>query len=203
MIEPHLLLALVSFALAASITPGPNNLMLLASSVNFGLRRTLPHMFGIAIGFTLMVALVGIGLGEVFKLFPLLYEALKYLGAAYMIYLAYKIAMAGPINDQGAEMRGNPLSFLQAAAFQWVNPKAWVMAVYAISSFTSAQSYLLSVAVVALIFGLVNLPSIAVWALFGHAMKPFLSNPKIIRIFNGIMALLLLASIWPILAPAN
>lgn len=198
--ESHLFLALISFAFVASVTPGPNNLMLLASGVNFGWKRTLPHMFGIGIGFTLMVALVGFGLGEVFKRVPVLYTLLKYAGAAYMLYLAYKIARSGPVGE--GEAQGKPLNFWQAAAFQWINPKAWVMAVYAISSYTSPQNYLSSVLFVALTFGIINLPSISLWAFFGVAMQRFLSNPKIIRIFNLTMALLLAASIWPIIAEA-
>lgn len=196
--EPQLLLALMSFAFVSSITPGPNNLMLLASGVNFGLRRTVPHMLGIGIGFTLMVVLVGIGLGEVFRQVPALYTVMKYAGALYMLYLAWKLANAGPVED--GEASGKPMTFLQAAAFQWVNPKAWVMALVAISAYTSPQNYLVSVLLVALVFGLVNLPSVSVWALFGVAMRRFLSNLKVVRVFNVTMALLLVASIWPIFA---
>lgn len=196
--EPQLLFALMSFAFVSSITPGPNNLMLLASGVNFGLRRTVPHMLGIGIGFTLMVVLVGIGLGEVFRQVPALYTVMKYAGALYMLYLAWKLANAGPVED--GEASGKPMTFLQAAAFQWVNPKAWVMALVAISAYTSPQNYLVSVLLVALVFGLVNLPSVSVWALFGVAMRRFLSNVKVVRVFNVTMALLLVASIWPIFA---
>ncbi|MBY0611780.1 MAG: LysE family translocator [Beijerinckiaceae bacterium] len=196
--ESHLLLALMSFAFVSSITPGPNNLMLLASGVNFGLMRTLPHMLGIGIGFTLMIVLIGVGLGEVFRRVPALYTVMKYAGGLYMLYLAWKLANAGPVKD--GEAGGKPLTFVQAAAFQWVNPKAWVMALVAISTYTTVQDYFTSVVLIAVIFGIVNLPSIGVWALFGVAMKRFLGDPKVVRVFNVAMALLLVASIWPIFA---
>ena len=195
--SPELLLPLISFAFVSSITPGPNNLMLLASGVHFGFVRTLPHMLGIGIGFTLMTFLVGLGLGEVFKLVPALYTGLKYLGAAYMLYLAWKIANSGPIRER--ETVGRPMTFLQAALFQWVNPKAWVMAVYAIVTYTAPTQYFLSVVIVAMVFGIVNIPSVGIWALFGLALKRFLTNPAALRAFNIVMALLLVASIWPIL----
>lgn len=195
--EPAILAALISFAFVSSITPGPNNLMLLASGVNFGFARTLPHMLGVGLGFMLMTFLVGLGLGEVFKLVPVLYTALKYLGAAYMVYLAWKIANSGPVKE--SETVGRPMTFLQAALFQWVNPKAWVMAVYAVATYTVPSQYLLSVSIVALVFGIVNIPSIGSWALFGMALKRFLNNPAALRVFNIVMALLLVVSIWPIL----
>ena len=122
-----LLSAFVLFAFVSSITPGPNNTMLLASGVNFGFRRSMPHALGISIGFMLLVICVGLGLGEVFKLFPWAYTLLRYVGAAYLLYLAWKIANAGGMSDNPDE-HGKPMTFLGAAAFQWVNPKAWIMA---------------------------------------------------------------------------
>ena len=196
--EPQLLLALTSFAFVSSITPGPNNMMLLASGLNFGVRRTLPHMFGIGIGFTVMIFLVGIGLGEVFRLVPVIYLVMKYAGAAYMLVLAWKIATAGPVDD--GETTGRPLTFLQAAAFQWVNPKAWVMALVAITTYAAPEHHLAGVVIVALVFGIVNLPSVSVWALFGAGMKRFLRSARARQVFNIGMALLLVASIWPIIA---
>ncbi len=117
----EILYALIVFCFVSAITPGPNNLMLLASGVNFGFQRTIPHMMGVDLGFALMVGLVGIGLDIVFARFPALLPAMRYAGAAYMLWLAVRLALAGPIGD--AQQRGNPLSFLAAAAFQWINPR--------------------------------------------------------------------------------
>jgi threonine/homoserine/homoserine lactone efflux protein len=193
----ELLFPLAMFSFVTSITPGPNNMMLMASGVNFGFRRTVPHMLGISTGFTLMVALIGFGLGEVFVRVPLLYTVLKYVGAVYLLYLAYKIANSGPIAERGG-VQGCPMTFLQAAAFQWVNPKAWVMAVSAISTYTQPEAYTASVLLISLVFGLVNLPSVGSWAAFGVAMRRLLTNPRAVRVFNIAMALLLVASLWPI-----
>jgi threonine/homoserine/homoserine lactone efflux protein len=128
MLTADLLLAFILFAFVSSITPGPNNTMLLSSGVNFGFNRTIPHMLGISCGFALMVLAVGFGLGAVFKAYPILYTVLRYAGAAYLLYLAYKIATSGPAED-GDQSNTRPMSYLSAAAFQWVNPKAWVMAI--------------------------------------------------------------------------
>ncbi|MBI3507172.1 MAG: LysE family translocator [Proteobacteria bacterium] len=190
-------LALVVFSFVTSATPGPNNLMLLASGVNFGFARTIPHMFGIALGFTLMVGLVGLGIGQLFALLPWLHETLKFLGLAYMFWLAWKIANAGTIGEGGES--GRPMTFLAAAAFQWVNPKAWAMAISAIATYTLAGDYAASLAVVAGTFGLVNLPTISSWVLFGVWLRRFLSDPRIVRWFNWTMAILLVASLLPVL----
>ena len=193
-----ILYALTVFCFVSSITPGPNNLMLLASGVNFGFQRSIPHMLGVALGFALMVGLVGVGLDAIFSIFPALLPTMRYLGAAYLLWLAIKLAMAGPVGD--AENSGNPLSFLGAAAFQWINPKAWVIAVSALTAYAAiSEDYTRSVFVVALVFGLVTVPCIAAWVLFGTAMRRVLSNPRFVRPFNIAMALLLVASIVPVL----
>ena len=194
----NLVLAFLMFAFVASVTPGPNNLMLLSSGVNFGFRRTIPHMFGIGIGFTVMVALVGFGLGEILTRSPAIYTALKFGGGAYMLWLAVNLALSGPLGPRGAEV-GAPLTFLQAAAFQWVNPKGWTMAVTAAAAYTVPQNYTLSVLIVALGFGAVGMPCIASWALFGSAMSDVLRDARRARIFNGVMAVLLVASLAPLL----
>ena len=193
-----LIAALVAFAFVTSITPGPNNLMLLASGVNFGFRRTLPHMLGVGLGFVVMVIGVGLGLGRVFELYPSAYVALRVIGVAYLLWLAWTLARSGPIGE-GAH-RGRPMTFIEAAAFQWVNPKAWVMAVSAIAAYTRPDDFSASVLVVALVFGAVNIPSVGSWALFGVALRGLLTNPGTVRVFNVSMALLLVASLWPIVA---
>ncbi|ANC03738.1 MULTISPECIES: LysE family translocator [Pseudomonas] len=193
-----LLTAFILFAFVSSITPGPNNTMLLASGVNFGVRRSIPHAMGISIGFMLMVLGVGFGLGELFKAWPPLYSILRYVGAAYLLYLAWKIATSGPISGDAAGTR-KPLSFWGAAAFQWVNPKAWVMAVGAITTYTPAQGYVLNVIVIAALFALVNLPSVGIWVMFGSALRNLLQNPRWLMLFNVLMALLLVISLYPLL----
>ena len=191
----ELLPALMLFAFVTSITPGPNNLMLLASGVNFGFRRTVPHMLGIGIGFTIMVAAIGFGLAEIFRILPWAYTMLKFGGAAYMLWLAWKIAHSGPIGE--GRSGGTPMTFLQAAAFQWVNPKAWIMAVSAIATYTNGRDWT-SVLVVACAFGAVNLPCVSSWALFGTAMRQVLGDARHVRLFNWAMAALLIASLYPI-----
>jgi threonine/homoserine/homoserine lactone efflux protein len=194
---PDILAALVVFAFASSITPGPNNIMLLASGANFGLRRTVPHMLGISIGHAVMVSLVGLGLIGLFAAVPWLRTALMVLSAAYLLWLAWKIANAAPPGR--AEATGRPLTFLQAAAFQWVNPKAWYMAIYAQTNYAPADAPLLGPVLVALVFAAVNLPSVTVWAWGGTQVRRWLEAPGRLRAFNVTMAVLLVASLWPML----
>ncbi|MBP1147755.1 threonine/homoserine/homoserine lactone efflux protein [Pseudomonas sp. PvP027] len=192
-----LLLAFTLFAFVTSITPGPNNMMLLASGVNFGFSRTLPHMLGISVGFFVLVLAVGFGLGSVFKAWPVLYTILRYVGAAYLLYLAWKIATSGPASDN-VDSQGKPLSFISAALFQWVNPKAWIMAIGAISTYTPMQGYFYNVVVISAVFALINLPSVGVWAGFGSLLRNVLRDPLGLSIFNGVMAALLVASLYPL-----
>ncbi len=187
---------LALFALVSSITPGPNNVMLAASGLNFGFRRSMPHLLGVNLGFTLMIFLVGIGLGSVFQQAPMLYTVLKYVGAAYLLYLAWKIANSGGVEE--GEARGKPMTFLQAAAFQWVNPKAWVMAVGIIATYTPQAGFFANLVIATLVCGLVNLPSIGIWVTFGTALRRVLHKPWAIRAFNITMALLLVASLYPV-----
>lgn len=195
----ELLLAFIAFAFVTSVTPGPNNMMLLASGVNFGLRRSLPHMFGISLGFMLLVASVGLGLGQLFEQVPLLYSVLRYLGAAYLLYLAWKIANSGAPDSQ-SNVAGKPFSFLQAAAFQWVNPKAWIMAIGAITTYTPQENFVVNVLLIAALFALVNCPSVGLWTVAGSLLRNWLSNARALRVFNIGMALLLVASLYPIFA---
>ncbi|KRB07483.1 LysE family translocator [Achromobacter mucicolens] len=187
---------LALFALVSSITPGPNNVMLASSGLNFGFRRSVPHLLGVNLGFTLMIFLVGVGLGSVFQQTPALYTVLKYAGAAYLLYLAWKIANSGPL-DEG-EARGKPFTFLQAAAFQWVNPKAWVMAVGVVATYTPQNGFFANLVIATLVSGIVNLPSIGIWVTFGTALRRVLHRPAAIRAFNVGMALLLVASLYPV-----
>ncbi|QDB99978.1 MULTISPECIES: LysE family translocator [Phyllobacteriaceae] len=192
------LLALLAYAFVTSITPGPNNLMLLTSGVNFGFTRTIPHMLGIGIGFVVLLMAVGLGLGAVLTAFPVLHTALKVAGGVYLLYLSWKIAMARSFDD-GGEARTRPMTFLEAAAFQWVNPKAWVMAVTAMAVYSNPATPFLSILLIGLIFGVVNLPSVSTWAGFGMALRGFLSDPVRLKWFNIAMGILLAATLWPML----
>ena len=192
-----LLVALVGFAFVTSVTPGPNNLMLLASGVNYGVRRTVPHMLGISLGHALMVFLVGLGLARVFEDVPWSRPALAVASILYMGWLALKIATAAP--PRGGRSTGRPFTFLQAAAFQWVNPKAWAMALSAVAAYAPTRS-LDAVVAVAVVFGAVNLPSVGAWAVLGQSLRAVLAEPRRLRLFNGAMAALLVLSVLPVVA---
>ncbi len=195
----ELLLALVLFSTVASITPGPNNLMLLTSGVNVGFQRTLPHLAGVWIGFFVMLLAVGGGLGEVFQRWPSLYVWLKWCGAAYLLYLAWRVATAAaPTPTESTRGAQRVLGFWGAVAFQWINPKAWVMAVSAFSLYFVPGSGLLTVLLIALVIALVNLPCVSLWALCGAHLRGFLQRPRNLRLFNGGMALLLVLSLVPL-----
>ena len=195
----ELLYALVLFAFVSSVTPGPNNLMLMASGANFGFARSIPHMLGIALGFTLMILCVGFGLIGLFDAFPVSYLILKVASVVYMSWLAFKIARAAPATP--TDGGGAPMTFLQAAAFQWVNPKAWAMALTALSVY-AADATFFAFALVAAVFGAVNLPSITLWTVLGQQIGRILTNPRRLRLFNWSMAALLMASLYPVLLPA-
>lgn len=190
--------ALLGYAFVTSVTPGPNNFMLLASGVNFGFRRTIPHMFGIAAGFFALLLAVGFGLGAVFTAFPALHIVLKVVGSAYLLYLAWRIAMSRSLGNEG-QVGAAPMTFLEAAAFQWINPKAWVMALTAMAIYTTPERPFLSVWIVAGAFALVNLPSVSSWAGFGTAMRGFLADPARLKWFNLAMGVLLVLTLWPMI----
>jgi threonine/homoserine/homoserine lactone efflux protein len=190
--------ALLVYAFVTSITPGPNNLMLLASGVNFGFTRTIPHMVGIGIGFLVLLLAVGFGLGAVLTALPGLHIGLKIAGGAYLLYLAWRIGMSRSIAQAGDES-ARPMRFLEAAAFQWVNPKAWVMAVTAMAVYTDPSSPFLSVVLISVAFAVVNFPSVSTWAGFGTALRGFLSDPIRLKWFNIAMGVLLAATLWPMI----
>lgn len=191
-------MALLVFAFVTSITPGPNNFMLMASGVNFGFRRTIPHMLGIGAGFLSLLLGVGFGLGAVLTAYPALHVGLKIAGGAYLLYLAWRIGSSRSMSG-GEGSSSRPMSFMEAAAFQWVNPKAWVMAVTAMAVYTNPAAPFLSVIFVSVAFALVNLPSVSTWAGFGVALRGFLSDPVRLKWFNIAMGLALAISLWPML----
>ncbi|OAZ96050.1 LysE family translocator [Halomonas sp. G11] len=191
------LAALTAFAFVTTVTPGPNNLMLMASGANFGFRKTLPHMLGIMVGVSVMVLVVGGGLMSLFDAYPLLSKVLQAVSIAYLLWLAWKIANAAPL--KASDEKGTPMTFLQAAAFQWVNPKAWAMCLSAITLYAPDRT-LLSVVMVASVFAMVSFPAISIWAWLGLVVRQWLTSPRRNRAFNITMAVLLVGSLYPVLA---
>lgn len=192
------LLPLLAFVVVATVTPGPNNFMVMSSGANYGLARTMPHIMGIALGFPVMIFAVGFGMEAVFEAVPQLDTVLRWIAFAYLLYLAWRVANAG--RPKLESRAGRPLGLIGAAAFQWVNPKAWALVLGAMALFiTPTGDHFLEVGLVALLFGLVCVPNGIVWALFGTAIARFLENDRHRRIFNVAMAVLLVASVVPTL----
>lgn len=196
-IETELFISFLVFGVIAAVTPGPNNVMLTTTGLNFGVRRGIPHLLGICIGFPVMLALIGLGFGTLFELYPLLHEIIKIVGIVYLLWLAWKIAMT----RGGVEQleRAKPINFWQAAAFQWVNPKAWIMGSSALAAYTTlGDNFFLQVTIICISFVFITLPFAGVWLVFGAGLQRFLRDPKHLRLFNFVMALLLVASILPV-----
>ena len=196
-----LLIAFVMFATVMFFTPGPNNIMLLSSGLTYGFRRTLPHVAGITIGFAFMVGAVGLGLGTIFITYPVLQTILKYAGVAYLIYLAAQIAMSGPATPGQDNARG-PMTFWGAAMFQWINVKGWVMVIGTITAYAGIAGFPWNIVIQVLLSLLLGTLSCSAWALFGSALRPILTSPGAVRAFNIVMALLLLASLYPVFMDA-
>lgn len=191
-------LAIFIFAASTTITPGPNNIMIMTSGLNYGIKNSIPHLLGICFGFPAMVLMVGAGFSVVFDMYPVLHEAIKILGVIYLLYLSWLIASSSPASLD--TKKAKPLSFFQAALFQWVNPKAWVMATGAVSAFTTITSDLLSqVIIISLMFFIVAFPCVGIWLLFGMGIKKYLNTPRHQKVFNLSMAILLIASVFPVL----
>lgn len=187
----------VLFGVIAAITPGPNNVMLTTTGLNFGVRRGVPHLLGICIGFPVMLALIGLGFGTLFQLYPILHEVIKIVGVIYLLYLAWKIA-----NTRGGVReisQSKPINFWQAAAFQWINPKAWIMGSSALAAYTSLDdNFFLQVSIICVTFMIITIPCAGIWLVFGAGLQHFLKDPGHLKIFNISMALLLIASILPV-----
>lgn len=196
-----LLLALAGFAFVTSVTPGPSNMLLLASGANHGFLRSTPLAFGINVGFLTMLAAVGMGLGQLLTSYPAVYQVMRIVSVGYVLWLAWKIASStpAPIDDKGAVTRATkPINFIQGALLQWVNPKAWIVAMIVTVNYTVQTDYASNLALLILVFGLVNLPSICSWALSGAFLKMLLNDPRRVRIINIVLALLLVATILPV-----
>jgi threonine/homoserine/homoserine lactone efflux protein len=196
-----LLIAFVIFATVMFFTPGPNNIMLLSSGLTYGFRRTLPHVAGITIGFAFMIGTVGLGMGTIFITYPVLQTILKYAGAAYLIYLAAAIAMSGPVTPDQDNRRG-PMTFWGAAMFQWINVKGWVMVIGTITAYAGIASFPWNITIQVVFSLLLGVLACSAWALFGSSLRPILTSPRAVRAFNIVMALLLLASLYPVFMDA-
>jgi threonine/homoserine/homoserine lactone efflux protein len=196
-----LLIAFVIFATVMFFTPGPNNIMLLSSGLTYGFRRTLPHVAGITIGFAFMIGTVGLGMGTIFITYPVLQTILKYAGAAYLIYLAAAIAMSGPVAPDQDNRRG-PMTFWGAAMFQWINVKGWVMVIGTITAYAGIASFPWNITIQVMFSLLLGVLACSAWALFGSSLRPILTSPRAVRAFNIVMALLLLASLYPVFMDA-
>jgi threonine/homoserine/homoserine lactone efflux protein len=192
-----LLFAFVLFAVVMYFTPGPNNIMLLSSGLTYGFRRTLPHIAGITVGMAFMIAAVGIGLGAIFIAYPVLQTILKYAGAAYLIYLAATIAMSGAAKSPQDNRRG-PMTFWGAAVFQWVNIKGWVVVIGTITAYAAIAAFPWNIVIQTGIVLVVGILATMAWALFGSALRPILTSPRMVHAFNIVMAVLLLASLYPV-----
>lgn len=191
-------LALMGFAFVMSISPGPGNFLLLASGANFGFARSLPLMLGISGGFLAMVFVIGIGLGEVLARYPQIYDAMRILGAVYVLWMAWQLVRAGGIGSGGRKI-AQPIGFLQAALLQLVNPKAWAVALIVTVTYTVREDFLTSLVLLIVLFAIVNLPALSVWVLSGAALRGALAKGKRIMVFNIAMAILLVGSMAPVL----
>lgn len=197
----EIIFSVIAFALVSTITPGPNNIMIMTSGVNHGVSKTLPHYLGICFGFPAMLIAVGFGLGSIFIAYPELHKIIKVVGTIYLLYLAWKIAQTTPTQAGQNESVSQPLSFIQAAMFQWVNPKAWVMGVGALATYTTVDGNVnAEVLLIAITFFIVAVPSIAIWLGFGAILQRILNDDKQRRWFNWSMALLLVASVVPMIS---
>lgn len=190
--------AVALFAFVGSVSPGPSNVMLLASGTNFGFWRTVPQILGITTGFSTVLLAVGFGLGALITAWPPIGLALKLAGGAYLLYLAWRIGTSRTISD-GQTDAARPLTFLESAAFQWVNPKAWIAATTAMAAYANADNPFASTLLITAVIAIVNLPSVAVWAGFGMVLRQVLTQPSRLKWFNIAMGLLLVASLWPLL----
>lgn len=194
--EYQQLIALMTFALVSTVSPGPNNIMLMTSGANVGFMRTIPHMLGIIVGFSVMVILVGFGLMGLFSSYPAVQQGLRIVSIFYLLYLAIKIATSKSMSSAASDYK--PMSFLSAASFQWVNPKAWTMVLTAISVY-AASTELQDILLVSLVFALITVPSVGLWTAAGKKLQSGLQAPHRIKLFNYSMAGLLVFSIVPML----
>jgi threonine/homoserine/homoserine lactone efflux protein len=191
------LLALVFFEFASGFTPGPNNVLALAIGFSHGYRKTLPHILGVAIGFPLMLLAIGFFLKPVMDRVPMLFDLLRFLSVAVVIWIAWKIATA-PVEEEleeGKEIARHPITFAQSLMLQWINPKAWAGALTIVTIYTVPGAYATSLFAAAFVTIFMTFSAVSLWSLSGRYIKKLMSDPKKIRFFNILMAILLLISV--------
>ncbi len=197
--NPDQYLPLIAFTIVMIGTPGPNNLMLMSAGANFGFRRSIPHIMGIAVGCQVLLWAIALGLGQLLEAYPSAALLLKVCGGMFLLYMAYQLARPRKSKlDVDREIK--PLTFLQAALFQWVNPKAWLMLITVISTFSDREHFFLSVLTIAVIFFFMGFPLISAWNVGGVALKGWLQQGQRLTRFNQAMAALLLLTMYPMLS---
>ena len=189
------IIPIILFCFSTSVTPGPNNIMLMSSGLNYGFKRSVPHLLGINIGFPLMIVAIGLGFGSLFTSFPFIYPVVKALGVSYLLFFAWKVANAAPSGAK--EKTGCPITFFQAVLFQWVNPKAWVMAMGAIASFTNPERFKFQMLLIVGGYMTVGALCMVFWLTMGTSLKKLIRDEKSLRLFNISMAVLLVISLVP------
>ncbi len=195
-----MLSSIVVFTLTSSVTPGPNNIIILSSGLTFGYKKTIPHILGVVLGYPFMLILLGLGIGVVLEKFPIVLNILRYVGIAYLFWMAYKIVSNTSSYEVTENSNKKPFSFLQSALFQWVNPKAWIMGLTVISLFvTSSENSLIQILTIALIYALSIVIGTSLWAIGGVFLKRFLKDAKSVRFFNIILAVFLIVSVVPVM----
>jgi threonine/homoserine/homoserine lactone efflux protein len=193
-----MVISVLTFAFTMAMTPGPNNALFLSSGLTFGYKATIPHIIGVIVGFPLMTLMVGLGLGQIFASYPIILTILKIISILYLLWMAYHMAnITGNANDD-KNKQDRPLSFLQAVMFQWVNPKAWIMAISSISVFTTSIEYKYQqLLVVTFLYFIVGFVSTNFWTLGGVLLKKFINSAKTVRMINIILAIFMLVSVLP------
>ena len=189
------IIPIILFCFSTSVTPGPNNIMLMSSGLNYGFKRSVPHLLGINIGFPLMIVAIGLGFGSLFTSFPFIYPVVKALGVSYLLFFAWKVANAAPSGAK--EKTGCPITFFQAVLFQWVNPKAWVMAMGAIASFTNPERFKFQMLLIVGGYMTVGALCMVFWLTMGTSLKKLIDGNRNLRFFNICMAVLLVISLVP------
>ena len=192
------LIPVAFFVIAMVGTPGPNNLMLMTAGANFGFRRSLPHILGITAGCQVLLVAIALGLGQLFSTYPVTINVLRLLGSLFLVYMAVQLVHPREA-DIAAGSNAKPMSFLQAALFQWINPKAWLMLITGLATYANPQQMLVSTLLIAVCFAVVGLPLTCLWNVGGVALKHWLQVGRRLVAFNRVMAVLLLASLVPLL----